>query len=185
MSDFAYRLRQRGAEAYALDFAYHDLAGMRMRHRDNFDATCQDVFGAEPGSEQAGALYSSFVQGFTESLTAVPSIYVAGSATALPFLSNSFDLVTSFNGLFGALDFDPNVLLAALTEAVRVIRPGGCVQLIPFQEGPILNGVERQVQRAAVETIARTEAVELSEAVPRDEPLLGGRIARLTIRKTA
>jgi ubiquinone/menaquinone biosynthesis C-methylase UbiE len=185
MSDFAYRLQQQGAQAHALDFAYHDLAGMTSRHRENFDATCQDVFGAEPGSQQAEALYGSFVQGFMESLTTLPSIYVAGSATALPFRSNSFDLVTSFNGLFGALDFDLDVLAAALREAIRVVKRGGCVQVIPFQAGPILNDAERQIQRAAVEVIARTDAVELSKAVARDEPLLGGRVTRLTIRKTS
>ena len=156
-----------------------------MRHRDNFDATCQDVFDAEPGSEQAEALYGSFVQGFIESLTTVPSIYVAGSATALPFRSKSFDLVTSFNGLFGALDFDLDVLVTALLEAVRVIKPGGRVQLIPFQDSPILDHSERQIQCAAIEALAKTAAVELSEAVARDEPLLGGRIGRLTITKTA
>jgi len=183
MSDFAYRLRENGADAHALDIAYHDLAAMRSRHRANFDATSEDVFGAKRDSPQAQALYGSFVQGFEDSLVVAPSIYIAASATALPLRNNSMDLVTSFNGLFGALDFDVEILVAALSEVIRVVRPGGSIQLVPFQEGPVLSDSEKEIQRKAVQAIAGRDEVSLNQAVARYEPLLGGRVSRLTIRK--
>jgi hypothetical protein len=101
----------------------------------------------------------------------------------LPFAGGTFDLVTSFNGIFGALDSDVEILMAALQETIRVLRPGGSAQLIPFLEGFVLDESERRIQAEAARTIARQEGIEVSQAVAREEPMLGGRVTRLTIRK--
>jgi glycosyltransferase involved in cell wall biosynthesis/SAM-dependent methyltransferase len=53
------------------------------------------------------------------------SVYVHGSALALPFADASFDAVTMWN----VLEHVPD-LRAALAEAARVIRPGGALFLI-------------------------------------------------------
>ncbi|HEX6724393.1 MAG TPA: class I SAM-dependent methyltransferase [Gaiella sp.] len=47
--------------------------------------------------------------------------YVVGDAAALPFGDASFDLVASYNSLIDVEDMP-----AAVTEASRVLRPGGC-----------------------------------------------------------
>lgn len=47
--------------------------------------------------------------------------YLVGDAAALPFGDASFDLVASYNSLIDVEDMP-----AAVTEASRVLRPGGC-----------------------------------------------------------
>jgi len=182
MSDFAFSLRQRGALAYALDVLYGDLAAFRLRHRRSFGAITRDVFNVEPESEQAAEIYRSYVQGFESGLRRRPCFYVAGSATQLPFEADSFDMVTSCNGVFGALDFAPDLLLQALTEAVRVVKPGGSVQIVPYQSGLILGDAERDNQRTAIEALSRLPGIQLSSSIKQEaEPV--GTIGKLTIRK--
>src|SRR6476646_4347434 len=48
MSDSVYRLRQAGAEAYAVDTCYGDLDSMFTQHRKGFEVTARSVFGVEP-----------------------------------------------------------------------------------------------------------------------------------------
>ena len=109
--------------------------------------------------------------------------YVAASATALPFRDAYFDVVLSFNGIFGTLDFTLILLRQGLLEAVRVLRPGGSIQLLPFQQGPVLNDVERANQLVAVRDLAALPGIEVSDEVARSEPGMGG-VRRLTITKT-
>jgi SAM-dependent methyltransferase len=179
MSDSVYRLRQEGAEAYAVDTCYADLATMYASHRAGFEITARSVFRVEPDSTDGQRLYRSFTEGFEAGLKTCP--YVAASATALPFPDACFDLVLSFNGIFGTLDFDAGVLAVALREALRVTKPGGSIQLVPFQEGLVLNDRERAIQREGVQALAGISGVELHEAVARSEAGLG-RVNRLTIR---
>ena len=181
MSDGVYRLRQAGAEAYAVDTCYADLDEMYARHRKGFEVTARNVFGVEPDSPRGLELYRSFTEGFEAGLAG--STCVAASATALPFGDESFDLVLSFNGIFGTLDFAPALLREALLEAVRVVRPGGSVQLLPFQQGPVLNDVERANQLEAVRELASLPGIAVHDQVARSEPGLGG-VRRLTITKT-
>jgi len=180
MSDSVYRLRQAGANAYAVDTCYGDLDSMFTQHRKGFEVTARSVFGLEPGSARGLELYRSFTEGFVAGLDG--SSYVVASATALPFRDGYFDLVLSFNGIFGTLDFAPELLRHALLEAVRVVRPGGSVQLLPFQQGPVLNDLERANQLAAMRDLARLPGIKMHDEVARDEPGLGG-VRRLTITK--
>ena len=182
MSDSVYRLRQAGAEAYGVDTCYADLEAMFARHRKGFEVTARNVFGVEPDSARGSELYRSFTEGFVAGLTG--STYVAASATALPFADASFDLVLSFNGIFGTLDFAPSLLRQALSEAVRVLRPGGSMQLLPFQQGPVLNDLERANQLAAVRELAGLPGIQVYDEVARSEPGLG-KVRRLTITKSA
>lgn len=185
LSDCAYQLRQQGAEAFAVDLAYADMDAMYERHRRSFEVTARNVFHAEPGSARGEELYGAFVAGFEAGLRDHPSMYVAASATALPFPSGSFGAVLSFNGVFGTLDFDPSILASALGEAIRVTRPGGTIQLVPYLDGPVLNERERANQQAATAALEAMPNLELTSAVARSEALLGGGIGRLTIVKTA
>jgi SAM-dependent methyltransferase len=181
MSDSVYRLRQAGAEAYGVDTCYADLDDMLARHRQGFEVTARNVFAVEPDSQRGRDLYRSFTEGFVAGLNG--STYVAASATALPFPDAHFDLVLSFNGIFGTLDFAPALLRQALQEALRVLRPGGSVQLLPFQQGPVLNDVERANQLSAIPELAARPGIEVHHEVARSEPGMGG-VRRLTITKT-
>jgi SAM-dependent methyltransferase len=183
LSDFAHGLRQRGAEAYALDLLYGDFRLLTDRHKESFREIARDVFHTSANSPKGRQIYEQYVRSFRTSLKKTPSTYIAGSATHLPFADSSFDLVTSFNGLFGTLDFDARALEPALLEVLRVIKPGGCVQLIPYQRGPILDDHQRQAQRDALEAVRALEGVTLSDHIARDSALLGGSVAVLTITK--
>jgi ubiquinone/menaquinone biosynthesis C-methylase UbiE len=185
MSDFAYGLRKRGADAYALDLLYADMKTLVQRHQAAFREVARDVFHTRPDGPKARQIYGGYVQAFNESLRKKPRFYVGASATALPFADASFDLVTSFNGLFGTLDFDGRALTPALAEALRVLRPGGSLQLLPYQRGPILDDHQRRTQREAIEALADTPGLEFADTIARESALLGGGIARLTITKSA
>ena len=183
MSDFAYGLRQRGAEAYALDLLYSDFRLLTDKHKESFREIARDVFHTNANTTKGRQIYEQYVRSFRVSLKKEPSTYVAGSATQLPFADASFHLVTSFNGLFGTLDFDARALEPALLEVLRVVKPGGSVQLLPYQRGPILDDHQRQSQRDALEAIRGLGGVTLSDHVARDSALLGGSVAILTITK--
>lgn len=61
-------------------------------------------------------------------------IYHAGRAEALPFADGSIDLVVFFNSLHHV---DVDAMPKALSEAARVLKPGGQVYLCePVAEGP-------------------------------------------------
>jgi len=186
MSDFAWGLRQRGADAYALDLLYADFPLLRARHQESFREVARDVFQTNPDGIKARKIYQDYVQSFQASLKKRPRFYVAGSGTDLPFADASFDLVTSFNGVFGTLDFDIRALTQALAEVVRVLKPGGSLQLLPYQQGPILDDHQRANQLGAVEDLRTANAsLSFSDTIAMDSALLGGGVARLTITKSA
>ena len=184
MSDFAYALHQRGAEAHALDLLYGDFQELTERHKVSFRDIARDVFHTNPNGTKGRQIYEQYVRSFRDSLKKAPGIYVGGSATHLPFADASFDFVTSFNGLFGTLDFDGRALTPALLEVLRVLKPGGSAQLIPYQRGPILDDHQRQAQRDAVDPLRNREDITLSDHIAHDSALLGGSVAILTITKS-
>ena len=182
MSDSVHYLREQGAEAYAVDTAYADLEAMYARHYASFEVTARTVFGLEPDSARGVELYRSLTAGFVAG--AQGGGCVAASATALPFPDACFDLVLSFNGIFGTLDFDAGVLASALAEAVRVTKPGGSIQLVPYQHGPVLSDLERSNQATAVHALSRAGRVNLIDAIARTEAGMGA-VNRLTITRLA
>src|SRR5207245_1033629 len=54
--------------------------------------------------------------------------------TALPFEDRSTDLVYSLDCITQYLDRDYELLRAAVREALRVLRPGGLLALVPFRD---------------------------------------------------
>lgn len=82
--------------------------------------------------------------------TRVPSADIRqGTAEHLPWPGHAFDLVTSINALQFADD-----TLAALTECIRVTRPGGHIAIANWAEGQRndLNTIEDAVSHAHDET---------------------------------
>jgi SAM-dependent methyltransferase len=55
--------------------------------------------------------------------------FVVGTADALPFPDNTFDIVTMFENLYGLIT-PRSARLAALSEARRVLRPGGLIFVV-------------------------------------------------------
>ena len=76
--------------------------------------------------------------------------FVVGDAMALPFLDGQFDAVTVSFGLRNMRDY-----AAAITEMVRVIKPGGrwiCLELTPYRT-PVLAPIFNWYFRAIVPRI--------------------------------
>jgi demethylmenaquinone methyltransferase/2-methoxy-6-polyprenyl-1,4-benzoquinol methylase len=76
--------------------------------------------------------------------------FVVGDAMAMPFPDDTFDAVTVSFGLRNMSDY-----LAAVTEMVRVVKPGGrwiCLELTPYRT-PILGSIFNWYFRAIVPRI--------------------------------
>jgi SAM-dependent methyltransferase len=86
----------------------------------------------------------------------------AGSATALPFVDSSFDLVTQFTCLSSVLD--PDVRAAIGRETWRVLRPGGL--MLSFDMAPA-----QPVKRAVAAGIRRFRLVPSTGVYTPVEPL--------------
>jgi ubiquinone/menaquinone biosynthesis C-methylase UbiE len=161
LSDFPAWLCARGADAFGLDLTY--ARGMAWVIADSLERAAADV-DKEP---EALAFTERMAARFRASLSATPSIYIAGSALDLPFRSGSFDLVTSSLGIFGTLDHDYALLETGFNEALRVVRRGGKVQLSPVFYRAV-KPAERACevnQRRLIEALKRNNRLQVSDKI--------------------
>jgi ubiquinone/menaquinone biosynthesis C-methylase UbiE len=79
--------------------------------------------------------------------------YAVGSAVALPFDDQLFDLVVLCDGLVG-WNLSPQQRAAALGEAHRVVRPGGYVLLTEFLRPRRFAGFIGEVEEGPLEIVA-------------------------------
>jgi SAM-dependent methyltransferase len=92
--------------------------------------------------------------------------YVVGLAEALPFATGEADVVVFFNSLHHV---PPPAMAAALTEACRVLRPGGLLYVSePVAEGPFFELVrpvddETTVRRLAYDAVKAVKCFEQIE----------------------
>ncbi len=143
-SDAVPTLLEAGAEAHAVDPRYRSFAGL-FREMQTYFKT-RERLGRAPGSTEDSAMpiaaqrraFDHFVVSFQARRTA--DRYLPAIATRLPFPSASQDLVYSIDCITQYLDRDSATLEAAVREALRILRPGGRLVLVPFSDEVFAHG---------------------------------------------
>lgn len=129
--DWAYRF-----EPYARDAVEHLFAQLRVGPgRDVLDLACGSGY-ALARAERLGATTAGIdaSAGLIDIARrrAPHTDLVTGSMFDLPWASESFDVVTSFNGIWGGCQ-------GAVDEAYRVLRPGGSIAITFWGPGHALD----------------------------------------------
>lgn len=126
-------LRRKGAEAVSVDYKYRNLKELKESLDRHLKQQSQGA---------RAAIMKPFVrmqrekgQHFFNSLRPHPSQYVAAYAGALPFLSESFDFCFSEQSLSMLPLQNIDVFLLDFFEAMRVLKPGGELQIHPWFHG--------------------------------------------------
>ena len=179
LSDFAFWLRSKGADAYGLDLTYG--AGMDWAIEHSLKQAAGDIE-MEP---EALSFTQQMADRFRASLAARPAMYIAGSALDLPFKTGSFDLVTSSLGIFGTLDHEYSLLEAGFTEATRVLRPRGVLQLSPViyrARQPAERACEVN-QRRLIETLKHNPRFQVTDRILGFNAGIGEIVGRLVVTK--
>ncbi len=123
-SDAVKRLSDLGADAYAIDPRYRsrsDLKGLVRKHNK--------VLEGEDSARREQALES-----FMESIKNTPERYKTASATDIPFTNDFFDIVYSRIAVTYYLDVDRDIFSKAVSECIRVTKPGGSIRFFPYRE---------------------------------------------------
>ncbi len=160
VSSFSEWVNQNGGIPQAIDFNYAFLGTLIDNYKDTFkNVMDQDP---NPNLEDYQKGFEMRLTPFALSLDQHPSIYIAASATHLPFKDNYYDYVVSLNGIFGTLDEDPDILKMALNEAIRVVKKGGTVQLAPTGEYPTLSPQETRNQSRTITELQQNRQIKIS-----------------------
>ena len=154
-SDAVATLLAAGADAVAVDPRYRSLPGLVRDANAYFGA--QQAAGRPPHSrEDAATAIAEQREAFRRFVASFQgrhrNRYVAAVATALPLQDGSADLVYSLDCITQYLDRDYDVLQAAVQEALRVLRPGGLLALVPFRDEVFRLGYH-DVRRASQERL--------------------------------
>jgi ubiquinone/menaquinone biosynthesis C-methylase UbiE len=128
-SDLTASLCLLGADAIALDPLFDDPPMLYYRRKLTF----AKYFGIDPNDIDNQDLKAfekrPSIMAFRSSIERDPKRYIKGFSHELPFEDSSFDSVLSYNGIIGVLDQDIPLLRKSADEAIRVIKPGGQIQL--------------------------------------------------------
>ena len=178
-----------GADAYAIDPLYANHSELDKRRRKHF---LLEILAIRP--ELRGKISADDPQliyglendpstiHFKDSLRKYPGHYIPASAHALPFDDNSFDIVTSSYTIFGVTSINMGLLEQSFDEALRVVKPGGSLQLIPVTLTPGLSPVELTNQREVLKGLYDNRNLKLDY---KKSPLGGAIVGRLAITKSA
>jgi len=132
-SDMIAHLLERGAEAYAIDPLYTSWSRVKGEVRKTLAKLEKRRAGDQKWEEFIRCQHEA-LERFVESAKCNPDHYKPAFASELPFPDNYFDLVFSINCVCQYLDINFGTLLAAVNECLRVLKPGGTVQLFPFRD---------------------------------------------------
>jgi SAM-dependent methyltransferase len=133
-SDVTAMLFARGYDAYALDPRYKSRSDTKGRAR-NFLRTYLKQRPQDLNRQQHVRMQEEALERFVESFQENPDRYIAGFATDLSrFPDETFDYIVSVNSITEYLDIYAETLLASVSEAIRVTKPEGIIQIYPFND---------------------------------------------------
>lgn len=158
------RLRRQGAQALAIDYQYRDLRGLRRDvNRYLTDRTYPFRKAGQPVDQEMLRVHQNVSVANPEyvrwSRSARDSFfedvefskdrgYVAALAGTLPFPNNTFDFCFSLQGISRFLLQDSPVFLVAISECLRVLKPGRQLQLYPWVGRELWPWTEKEIQNA-------------------------------------
>lgn len=185
-SDLTAMLLEKGADAYALDLLYGNfktLHGKRLSkvaagisRNKHWDEVSEAIYQREVEELEASEIFLRFKGSYERDRQS----YVAGSAHSLPFSDNAFDLVLSSFGILGVLNSDLEILKLGMSEAIRVVRPGGKVQVGPMVIGSYDSVQQLNTVHIVTELRQRTDIVVNNDRKAR---FVNIQAQRLSIRK--
>lgn len=185
-SNLVAQLLDEGADAHAIDRAFK---------RDTFDEDAREALeGAISYSSPAfyapmRILGEETLTEFSESRMAHPDAYHDDYMTQLPFDDESVDFLYSCNGI-ASLDLDsPELMLAGINEALRVIKKDGTIVIGPIftPDGFSMYTDFPAVHLEAIATLRKREDLNviLEHYEPPIEEVMMPPIQRLVITKKA
>jgi SAM-dependent methyltransferase len=132
-------LAERGAKVVALDFRFRSLEELRGSSLDYFKGFKTNL--KDPLLRQRHPMlelvYESDLSDagrfFRDVIGEASGVYVAGDLFRLPFADRCFDLAYSVRCLSDYY-VDADMFVDAVHEALRVVKPGGSVQISPWQD---------------------------------------------------
>lgn len=127
-SNLTATLLGKGAKAYALDPKYKSRLNTIREIQ-----TCLNISKKIKTPQISIAEQTKAALKFTDDLIdKSPENYIAGFASSLPFADNTFDFVFSLKCITFHLDLNFDVFSKAVSEAIRVTKPNGKIQIFPF-----------------------------------------------------
>lgn len=168
-SDAVAALLAGGANAFAVDPRYRSLPAL-VRDVDAYFAA-HEAIGQMPQAHEASArpiarqraAFQRFAASFQDRRN--EARYRAAVATQLPFSTSSADLVYSLDCITQYLDREYELLAAAILEALRVLRPGGRLVLVPFRDDVFALGYHAERQQNQERLLQWLEQTGLRGAV--------------------
>lgn len=167
-SDCVKWLNSNGAKAYGIDVRYADLQVLRSDVDVSFSRVKKRIMAyKKPEHEKINHLRAidASRRNFEDDIRINPGRYLASFASRLPFTDESFDFVFSLNCITHGLDRDYSVLENCVNDALRVLKPGGELQLYPF-----LGSLDKRLKKNHEKLVSAVRkagyAVEVENATP-------------------
>lgn len=136
-SSATFELRKLGAIAFAVDYRYKDLKNLR-RSVDEYLLGPSKGGPIPPDEQDYVNKQRRSRNTFFETIDKGYNYYIAALAGNLPFGDKTFDLCFSVQTISAFLIKDGGVFMNSIEEGLRVLKPGGELQLQPWLGSSIL-----------------------------------------------
>ncbi|MDP3941103.1 MAG: class I SAM-dependent methyltransferase [bacterium] len=137
LSEATLRLREMGAEAWAIDPKYADMKALRKGLEEDLTIFRTWLLGDQSMTDSEKYIImrrntNTVDSFFSPNDNANRQYHIAASACFLPFADRTFDLYFSSYAVSSFLLPSDVVFRQAIDEGLRVLRPGGELQLYPW-----------------------------------------------------